>query len=259
MSGRALPSGLTHKTFQMKQFTSLFVLLLVFSTGLFAQDAPTAREIGDAYIENTGGKDAWLAVKAMKINGTAAMQGMEFPMVMTNAEGDKQLLEIDVQGQKIVQAFDGETAWQVMPFMGITEPTPMSEDESEQMKSTKFLSEFINTEERGFKLETVAGKEVEGTPTYGVRVSHEDGYDVTYYFDQEYMIPVMTTTPIKAGPQKGAMMETYLSDYQEVETIMMPMFMEVKFNGTTVQKITLNKAEINPEVNDEMFSLPKKQ
>jgi len=243
----------------MKQFTSLFALLLVFSTGLFAQDAPSVREIGDAYIENTGGEEAWLAIKSMKLTGKAAMQGMEFPMVMTTAEGNKQHLKIDVQGQTIVQAYDGETAWQVMPFMGITEPTPMGEDESEQMKSTKFLSEFINSEDRGFKLEPVEGKEVEGTPTYGVRVSHEDGYDVTYYFDQEYMIPIMTAVPVKAGPQKGAMMETYLSDYQEVENIVMPMFMEVKFNGQSVQKITLTAAELNPEVTDEMFALPKKE
>lgn len=242
----------------MNKFTSLFALLLVFSAGLFAQDVPTPREIGDAYIENTGGKDAWLAVKAMKINGTAAMQGMEFPMTMVNAEGNKQHVKIDVQGQTIIQAFDGETAWQVMPFMGITEPTPMSDDESEQMKSAKFLSEFINTEERGFKLESVVGKEVEGTPTYGVRVSHEDGYDVTYYFDQEYMIPIMSATPIKAGPQKGAMMETYMSDYQELDQVIIPMFMEVKFNGNTVQKITITKAEINPEVKEEMFSMPEK-
>lgn len=243
----------------MKRFTSLFALLLVFSTGLFAQQAPSAREIGDAYIENTGGKDAWLAIKAMRINGVASMQGMEFPMVMTTAAGNKQYLEVNVQGQKIVQAYDGETAWQVMPFQGITEPTPMSKDEAAQMADTKFLSEFINTEARGFTLESVEGKEVEGTPTYGVRVTHQDGYDVTYYFDQEYMIPIMTTTPIKAGPQKGGMMETYMSDYDEVGNIFMPMFMEVKFSGQTIQKVTINNAELNPALNSNLFSIPEKR
>ena len=242
----------------MKQITSLFALLLIFSSGLFAQDAPTAREIGDAYIENTGGKEAWLAVKAMKVRGKAAMQGMEFPMVMTTAAGDKQYLEVDVQGQKIVQAYDGTAAWQVMPFQGIMEPTPMDKDQAAQMEDTKFLSEFINTEERGFKLESVEGKEVEGTPTYGVRVTDQDDYDMTYYFDQEYMIPIMTAVPIKAGPQKGSMMETYMSDYQELENIMMPMFIEVKFNGQSIQKITIENAEINPEINDDMFSIPEK-
>lgn len=169
-----------------------------------------------------------------------------------------QHVEVNVQGQKIIQAYDGETAWQVMPFQGVMEPTEMPEDQAEQSKDTRFLSEFIDSKERGFTLESVEGKEVEGTPTYGVRVTDTTGYDHTYYFDTEYMIPVMMTSPIKSGPQKGATMETYMSDYQEVEGLMVPMFLEVKFNGTTVQKMTFTEVLLNPEVDKAMFSLPKK-
>jgi hypothetical protein len=77
------------------------------------------------------------------------------------------------------------------------------------------------------------------------------------------MIPIMVATPIKSGPQKGAMMETYMSDYQEVqddkiESIMMPYFMEVKFNGQSIQKITIEEVTLNPDdVKPEMFSMPK--
>lgn len=242
----------------MKQLIALVAFLLIGTADLTAQDALTAREIVDTYVENIGGKDAWLAIKAMKFKGIAFMQGMEFPMEMVSAEGDKQLLKVDIQGQTIIQAYDGKTAWQVMPFMGITEPTPMSDDESEQMRSTKFLSVFINSEERGFRLELVEGKEVEGTATYGIHVTHDDGYDCTYYFDQEFMVPIMTTVLIKSGPQKGAAVETYLRDYQEVENVIIPMFMEVKFYGNTFQKFNITDVMLNPEVKDELFSLPKK-
>lgn len=249
------------KPFKMKKTIALFTFLLVFCLNLSAQKeaTPTAREIADAYIENTGGKEAWLAINAVKIKGKASMQGMEFPMELTTAAGDKQHLKVDIQGQTMIQAYDGTTAWQVMPFMGITEPTPMSDEEAEQMRSTKFLSEFINTEERGFQLELVEGKEVEGTPTYGIKVSGEDNYDLTYYFDQEYMVPIMTMATIKSGLQKGATVETYLSDYQEIDDIVMPMFLEVKFNGSSMQRITISEVELNPEVQEELFVLPKKQ
>jgi len=232
--------------------------MLVFGAGLFAQDAPSAKEIAETYIENIGGVDAWKALKATKMNGKASMQGMEFPITITSSEGNMMHVEVSVQGQKIIQAFDGETAWQVMPFAGVTEPTEMSEEEAEQSKDMRFLSEFIDSEERGFTLESVEGKEVEGTPTYGVRVTDEKGLDNTYYFDTEYMIPVMMASPIKSGPQKGAMMETFMSDYQEIEGLMVPMFMEVKFNGSTVQKMTFTEAILNPEIDKAMFSLPKK-
>jgi hypothetical protein len=241
----------------MKKFLTLS-LMLVFGMSLFAQEAPSVEEIAETYIENVGGEEAMKALKATTMKGKANMQGMEFPISITTAEGDMQYVEVNVQGQKIIQAYDGETAWQIMPFQGITEPTEMSEDEAEQSKDMRFLSEFIDSKERGFTLESVEGKEVEGTPTYGVRVTDTTGYDHTYYFDTEYMIPVMMTSPIKSGPQKGGTMETYMSDYQDVEGLTVPMFMEVKFNGTTVQKMTFTEVLINPEVDKAMFSMPKK-
>ncbi|TXF90360.1 outer membrane lipoprotein-sorting protein [Neolewinella aurantiaca] len=241
----------------MKKLFTL-TLMLVFVTGLFAQKAPTAEEIAATYIENIGGADAWKALKATTMKGTASMQGMEFPISITAAEGDMQYVEVNVQGQKIVQAYDGETAWQIMPFQGITEPTEMPEDQAEQSKEMRFLSEFIDSKERGITLESVEGKEVEGTPTYGVRVTDEKGIDHTYYFDQEYMIPVMMASSVKSGPQKGAVVETYMSDYQEVEGLVVPMFMEVKFNGSTMQKMTFSEVVLNPEIDKAMFSMPKK-
>jgi outer membrane lipoprotein-sorting protein len=241
----------------MKKLLTL-ALMLVFATSLFAQEAPTVEEIAKTYIENMGGVDAMKAVKTTTVKGKANMQGMEFPITITASEGDMQHVEINVQGQKIIQAYDGETAWQIRPFAGITAPTEMSEEEAEQMKDTRFLSEFIDSEERGFTLESAEGKEVEGTPTYGVRVTNETGYDHIWYFDTEYMIPVMMTSQVKSGPQKGSTMETYMSDYQEVEGLMIPMFMEVKFDGATVQKITMSEVIINPEIDKTMFSIPKK-
>ncbi len=241
----------------MKKLLTLS-LMLVFGTGLFAQEAPSVEEIAKTYIENIGGVEAWKALKATKMNGKANMQGMEFPITVTAAEGDMQYVEVNVQGQKIIQAYDGETAWQVMPFNGVTEPTEMPEDQAEQSKDMRFLSEFIDSKERGFTLESVDGKEIDGAATYGVRVTDTTGYDHTYYFDAEYMIPVMMTSPVKSGPQKGATMETFMSDYQEVEGLMVPMFMEVKFNGQTVQKMTFTEVILNPEVDKAMFSMPKK-
>lgn len=241
----------------MKKLLTL-TLMMVFGTGLFAQEAPSVETIAKTYIENIGGVEAWKALKTTTMNGKANMQGMEFPITVTAAEGDMQYVEINVQGQKIVQAFDGEIAWQIMPFAGVTEATEMSEEEAEQSKDMRFLSEFIDSEERGFTLESVESKEVEGTPTYGVRVTDEKGYDHTYYFDTEYMIPIMMTSPVKSGPMKGTVMETYMSDYQEVEGLMVPMFMEVKVNGNTVQKMTFTEVVLNPEIDKAMFSMPKK-
>ena len=41
----------------MKHFFTILAFLSILDLKLFAQDRPRARQIGDAYIENTGGKD----------------------------------------------------------------------------------------------------------------------------------------------------------------------------------------------------------
>ena len=240
-------------------FTLVFALFAVsFAT---AQDAtPTPDRIAAAYIENIGGAEAWKAITTTRQTGKMSMQGMEFPVTLTAAEGNKMRIDVNVQGQKIIQATNGEMAWQVMPFQGINEPTAMSDDEAADMKDQEFLNEFIDYEERGFILTAVEGREIEGTATLGVRVTHKErDTDRTYYFDPEYMIPVAMTSVSKSGPMKGREMMTLLSDYAEHDGLIVPMFMEVKLDGQPLQKITLSEMENNVELEEDFFSLPKKE
>lgn len=240
----------------MRQLSVLFGLMLCFTFGLNAQNtAPSPDEIVEAYLEIIGGADAWKEIKTMRFSGKANMQGMEFPFVMTRAEGNKFYQEVSIMGSKMEQGFNGETAWMLFPMQGINEKTAMSEEESKEFKEDEFLDVFIDYADRGFKLEAVEGKEIEGTPTYGVRVTSEGGYDRTYYFETENMVPIMVSSVGKAGQMKGMAVETYMSDYQEIDGLMMPMFMDMKINGTTFQKLTMTEAKMNVEVDEAIFEL----
>lgn len=233
------------------------ILCFAFLDHGYAQNGPTPREIGDAYIETIGGIAAWKAIGVISLKGKTTMQGMQFPIRMINATGDRSYLETIVQGKKIIQAYDGQTAWHVLPFQGINEPTKMSAYDSKRMKENYFLSEFIDSELRGFKLEAAQGKIVDGAETYAVRVTNQEEYDVTYYFDTEYLIPIMTSTPIKFGPEKGKMLNTYFSDYQVVENVIIPHFIEVQINRQSMQQISISEVNLNPRISHEIFSITR--
>jgi outer membrane lipoprotein-sorting protein len=236
-------------------FTTFAVLFLA-GTTLFAQsDAPPVEEIAAAYIEAIGGEEAWLSLKASQLEGKAMMQGMEMPMTITTAEGDKMRLDMSIQGNAMTQTYDGETGYILFPLQGITEPKEMSEEEVADFADEPFLNEFINSAERGYTLEAVEGKEVEGAPTYGVRVTHENGFDRTYYFDTESMVPIMMTSVGKGGPLKGMPVNMYFSEYGEVDGMYMPMFMEQKMNGQSIMKMTFSDVRLNPELEEGFFSL----
>ena len=243
----------------MYRVLSLFTLLFVFTGSLLAQDTPTVEEIAAAYIENIGGADAWKAAKNMRMTGKASMQGMEFPLTITTAEGDMMRIDVNVQGQQIIQATDGETAWQVMPFQGINEPTPVSEEEAADMNDQEYLNEFIDYADRGYVLTAVEGREIEGAQTLGVQVTKGEDVDRTYFFDPEYMIPVAMIQKSKSGPMKGMESMTVMSDYEEVGGLVIPMFLDNQVNGQSVQKITVTGVETNVALEEDFFSLPKKE
>jgi hypothetical protein len=102
----------------MKKRTILFAFLLVFGASLRAQP-PDVQTIVDGYVDAIGGADAWLKLNSMEMKGKMSMQGVEIPFTITTAKGDKSYQVMEIQDQKVIQAYDGETAWTVAPFMDI--------------------------------------------------------------------------------------------------------------------------------------------
>ena len=60
-----------------------------------------------------------------------------------------------------------------------------------------------------------------------------------------------------AGPTKGMAAETFLSDYKEVDGLMVPHTIEQKMDGQTAMVIKTEKVELNPQIDKNIFSLPK--
>lgn len=245
----------------MKKSFLLFALLLGLMPSLFAQDAMTkltADEIVNNYVEVIGGADAWKAVKNMKSDMKMSIQGMEIPIAMYSSAPNKFRMDINVMGQKIVQSFDGGTAWQIMPMMGINKPTEMGEAEAKEINQNELVPEFIDYAERGYTIELVDSREIEGVPTQGLRITDGKDKDMTYYFDLENFVPIMMEIVVKEGQYKGATIEHLFSDYQEVgeSGLIIPYYMEVKAPDGT-RKMTVTNVELNTEIEENFFSMPE--
>ncbi len=235
----------------------LFFALFIGSVQLVqAQDMPTLEDILTNYYENVGGAENWKALESMKMIGSVATQGIEMSMEIFSARPNKVRREMDMAGQKMVMAYDGEDAWWINPFMGGPEPQAMPEEMAQQFMKEKFEDPLIDYQEKGHELELVGTAEVDGTETYELKLTKEDGEVRYYYFDTEYFVPILQKMEVSSGPQKGSFVETYQSDYQEVDGLMIPHFLETKGAGQEV-KITLSEITLNPELEEGVFSRPK--
>jgi len=233
----------------MKKLTNLFgiFLLSLFTiTAAQAQDA-SLDDILSNYFENIGGEEEWKKIKSMEMSGKSAAQGMEFPVTLKTMEPTYFKMEINFQGKQMIQAFDGEVAWGINPFMGGDEPQKGDEEQTKQMKKQKFQDEFIDYKGKGHEVELVGTEEVEGTETYKIKMKKKEGDVVFYYFDTENFVPIMQKSFMDSGPMKGQTSETYMSDYQEVDGLMIPFTVEQKVAGNAVFSFTAEEVKLNPE------------
>lgn len=244
--------------------TFLALAFLAFTYGVTAQ---TADEIINNYIQNTGGAEAWGKVEALKIEGSVKIpsQGLDLPITAINLKSGKQISYAVFQGLTFVQqAYDGETAWSTNQMT--MKPEKQDNEATENLKRTfaEFPDPFLNYKEKGFSVELMGTETVDGTETFKIKlvktpvlVDGKEEENVSYYyFDKDNFVPIMVENTAKAGPMKGTTTMSYLSDYQEMNGLVFPLTTDVKFNGQSFQTVTLQKIEINPTVEDSVFSMP---
>jgi outer membrane lipoprotein-sorting protein len=241
-----------------RKFTlTLFAVCAV----LFVQ-AQTADEILAKYFQNTGGLAKWKALSSRKSEGKMSVQNMEFPVVLYEKPPAKQRMEIKVQSQQIIQAYDGVDAWMLNPLQGGTAPVKLSDDDAKEFKTNEFQSDFIDYKSKGHSVELLGSEEIDGVKCYKIQLiknKNNDKEDITeiHYFDSENYVPIMIVKYALTGPAKGQEIKIYLSDYQEVNGLTLPFFTEAKMNGQTVQKITIEKVAFDEKIDDTLFAFPK--
>ncbi len=242
-----------NKFFKMKRL----IFLSVISCISFFLQAQTADDLLQKYYK-TVGAEKWKATKTMKMLGEAGQMGMSFPITLYTARPNKRKVVIDIQGQTLIDCFDGTTAWSINPFMGGTTATKKTEEENKEAAKEKFEDELIDYAAKGHKVELLDKEEIGGVQAIKLKLTKKDGDEVFYFFDPENNVPIMVRSFASAGQMKGQPVETYMSDYQEVGGITFPFSLETKMDGQTMFTVSIKSAELDVEIKDEDFAFPAK-
>jgi hypothetical protein len=242
----------------------LFFTLLTVACA-FVSQAQTAEEIIAKYFENTGGIDKWKALQGLKMTAKVNQQGMEIPLVITQLKDGRQSTKITFQGKDIMQGvYDGTNLWS-HNFMNMkAEKSDTEATENFKQDIGEFPDPFLNYKERGLKVELLGKETVEGTETFKIKLTKKpikvDGKETEnvffYYFDAENFVPLMVESEIKSGPAKGQISQSKMSDYQDVNGLMMAFSMSQGIKGGASQPITVSTIELNPKVEAASFALP---
>lgn len=212
------------------------------------------------HIEALGGLDALRAVETIRLTGESRMPtvGMTLPLTVYQKRPEMMRIRVEVPGMgaEVINAYDGETAWESNPMQGgIRKVT------GEQARTFKEQADIdgmlVDHVAKGYVVTYAGEAEVRGTPAHRLRVVRADSSETYIFLDAASHLAVKTeatgTNPMTGGTVK---IETFLGDYRDVEGIMIAHDMEVQMDGDFFQRITIEEVEVNAELDDEMFMYP---
>ncbi len=248
-------------------------LIALLSHPLFAKPEATIRDVISKLLDARGGAERIRAVGSLKLKGKIILEaGGEYPLTAYLKGPNKLRYEVGRISYNTLFVYDGKAGWRadVPDFISsgaaIESGTPLFGQKPQVLgrRETKDIQEEadFNRFNPGFNFDAVpAGnlqllpiQKFEGIPCHVLKVTGSDNLD-RYYF-----IEVPTGEVVKIGDKPDVTSNgTLLSDYREVNGVRFPFNIEIQNKGMTIQQTLVEKIEVNPEIQDEMFAFPKEK
>jgi outer membrane lipoprotein-sorting protein len=224
------------------------------------QETPlTADQIIQKHVAAIGGVEKLNAIHTLVVTGKASILGQtEAPLVIQVMRPNRMRLEITYQGKKVVQAFDGNTAWTINPLVD-PEPRESTDDDTRAAReSSDFIGgNLVDYKSKGNTVDLIDREEIAGLAVYKLKITKPSGAVEYDYLDAASFLPIKTEGKrIQFGQQ--ILYESRIADYKLVEGVLMPFNMKQLVNGRLAMEITIEKMDANVPVNEAVFRMPAK-
>src|SRR5271157_2304808 len=104
-------------------------------------------------------------------SGKTIAMGVEYPFKFYQKRPGKIRIEAEIQGMKMIQAFDGNQGWTITPWSGSSDPQDMTADETKEMKhQADPEGALYNWKEKGHKAELIDKEDLEGSQVYKIKL-----------------------------------------------------------------------------------------
>jgi len=242
----------------IRKTLAISALLLAIAVPVAAE--ATLDEIIATNIESRGGMEALKNIETLHIEGHMMMgPGMEAPITLEMKRPSSMRMEFVFQGMTGIQAYDGETGWQIMPFTGSSEPEKMTGSDLEQVRDQADIDgPLVDYEEKGHTVELLGTEDVDGTDAYKIKLTKKSGDETIFFLDTEYCLEIKSRS---TADMQGTEIEVEVSygDYKEVAGVMMAHAITQAAQGAPGgMSITFDKIEANIDLAAERFAMPEK-
>jgi hypothetical protein len=210
-------------------------------------------------IEAKGGAAALKALQSLKLTGKMIVNEgqLQLALTQTKKRPDEIRSEFSLQGMTAVQAYDGKEGWKISPFQGRKDPEKLSADDVKPlMDDAEIDGPLVDWKNKGSAIEYIGREDVDGTLAYKIKVVRKNG-DVSFvYLDPDHFLEIrILTQRIRHGAQEEV--EEDVGDYEKIAGVFLPFsFEEGRKGDPDKQKVVIEKAEPNVQIDDAMFKFP---
>jgi hypothetical protein len=119
-----------------------------------------------------------------------------------------------------------------------------------------FDSVLLDYQKKGYKVELIGNDQIDGLPTYHLRVTKKNGRVQDMYLNADTLLETRITMEFEQGDKKGTASIDF-SNYKPIDGIMVPFRIRQTTNGIIAGEVTYDQVVFNQPIDDGLFRMPR--
>lgn len=189
------------------------------------------------------------SLKTIKITGNMSMMGMSMPMTMWMKNPDKIKTVTSMNGQEMIQVFDGVKGYTVNPMTGSSAPVEMTADEIKQTIRTNMFQNYMEKYLKNGQLSLDGEDKVNDKPAFKLKATVESGTVISLYIDKSSYLMVKVSTSAS-----GMSFDSFPTNYTETNGFLLPMKTTTTAQGMEFV-MNFTKIEVDTPMEDSIFKI----
>ena len=241
-----------------KLFAWTMAALLLVSLAALPGYGQTAQDVVKKLIDAQGGRKYLETIKDTTSTGNLELttMGMSGTFTQYMKEPNKMRMDIEVMGQVITQAYDGQKAWGTNFQTGAVEESPEAQGK-ELARQAMGNDALLNPQKYGITYAVKPKAKLDDKEYVVLEQTNADGHKTTIYIDPATYLPYKVESTAIGPTGTESKIESYTSDYRKIGQSMVPHAIRQVMDGADYLKITYTKITFNNNLEDSLFAMNK--